>query len=113
MTATLRVLSWNVHYLTGDAADREGDFLASLDPPPDVLLLQEVNRRSAELLRRAAGLEWLRLAIELRQPNGNETPAHQRGVAIGARAAKPISFGLLERAPFSERAMHAVIKLDR
>jgi endonuclease/exonuclease/phosphatase family metal-dependent hydrolase len=113
VTAALRVLSWNVRYVIGQAARREAEFLSSLDPPADIVLLQEVNRHSAEDLRRLGGLDWLRLASDLRRRGPNEPSVRQRGVAIGARLAMPISFGLLDGAPFPERAMHGVIKLGR
>ncbi|MDB5067111.1 MAG: hypothetical protein JWM18_3545 [Chloroflexi bacterium] len=44
----VRVVSWNLQYRVGAAAAREAADLRALDPQPDLLLLQEVNRSVVE-----------------------------------------------------------------
>jgi endonuclease/exonuclease/phosphatase family metal-dependent hydrolase len=51
----MRVVSWNIANRVGDAARRQGEFLADLDPRPDLVMLQEVNRRSIERVSEHAG----------------------------------------------------------
>jgi hypothetical protein len=53
----LRVVSWNVAYRVV-LAGRQGEFLAALDPPPDLLLVQEAHPRSLDTIRQAVGLDW-------------------------------------------------------
>ena len=103
----MRVVSWNLQNRVGDAARRQGDFLGSLDPRPDLVMLQEVNRRSIELVCAGAGLDWRRLAVDLREADPADTPVRQRGVAIAGRGDPPTELGVLERAPLPERTLHA------
>ena len=49
----MRVISWNVNWRTGFARD-QGQLLRELHC--DIVILQEVNRKSTEILREAAGL---------------------------------------------------------
>jgi hypothetical protein len=39
----VRVVSWNLANRAGDAARREGEFLANLEPAPNLMMLQEVT----------------------------------------------------------------------
>ncbi len=55
----IRVVSWNVNWRTGVAAE-QGELLRSLQP--DVVILQELNARSVDKLKAAAGLEWMRVS---------------------------------------------------
>ena len=79
---------------SGVAALQQGEFLAGLDPRPDAVLLQEVNRRSIEPLCESAGLDWYRLAIDVRLGEPADTPVRQRGVAIAGRGVEPTAVGL-------------------
>jgi hypothetical protein len=54
---------------------------------PDLLLLQEVNRRSVEVLAEEAGSDWLIPAVDLRAAGPGEPAARSRGVAIAGRGA--------------------------
>jgi len=56
----VRVVSWNVAFRLRSARAK-GQWLASLDPAPDLVLLQEVNPNSVEALRGAAGPDWCSL----------------------------------------------------
>jgi exonuclease III len=73
----MRVISWNVNWRTGLARD-QGRLLRELGC--DIVILQEVNRKSAEALRDAAGLAWM---IVSAPPAGSTVPRHQRLVAVG------------------------------
>jgi hypothetical protein len=44
----VRAFSWNLANRVGGAAHRQGEFLADLEPAPNLVMLQEVNRRSIE-----------------------------------------------------------------
>jgi hypothetical protein len=78
----LRFASWNVANRVGQAARRQGEFLGRLDPRPDVVLLQEANRRSVDTLCELAGMDWLHCAVDLRQPQPDDRSVRRRGVAI-------------------------------
>lgn len=60
----MRVVSWNVAFRSTPTAERQGALLYELEP--DLVLLQEVNPDSAEVLCRAAGADWIVRAIDLR-----------------------------------------------
>jgi len=49
------------------------------------MLLQEVNPGSSEILRKAAGADWMVKAIDLRTAQPDDTPVRRRGVAIAGR----------------------------
>lgn len=105
----LRLVSWNVANRVGDATRRQGEFLAQLDPLPDVVLLQEVNRRSVETLCEVAGMEWLHCAVDLRRPQPDDTPVRRRGVAITGRTPPPAAVRLLDDLPLPERLLIAAL----
>jgi endonuclease/exonuclease/phosphatase family metal-dependent hydrolase len=107
----VRVVSWNVAYRVGDAAIAQGRWLAGLRPAPDLVLLQEVNPRSARLLCDEAGLEWRRLAVDLRTPSPGDTPVRRRGVAVAGRGAEPSEVFLLPELPLPERALVARVPI--
>jgi hypothetical protein len=104
-------VSWNVANRVGEATRRQGEFLARLDPRPDVILLQEVNRRSVDALCEFAGMGWLRCAVDLRQEQPDDRPVRRRGVAIAGRTAAPSSCYLLEDVPLPERLLIAALPL--
>src|SRR5207249_4459190 len=96
---------------SGVAALQQGEFLAGLDPRPDAVLLQEV-RRSIEPLCESAGLDWYRLAVDVRLAEPADTPVRQRGVAIAGRGVEPTAVGIVMEAPLPERTLHALMQLD-
>lgn len=108
----LRVVSWNVANRVGDAARRQGDFLAALDPAPDIVMLQEVNRRSIDDLCARAGFDWLKLAVDIRHPELDDTPVRQRGSALAGRGSAPTAAGVIDDSPLPERTIHATVALD-
>jgi hypothetical protein len=107
---TVRVASWNVAFRAGAVTQRQGELLRSLGP--DLILLQEVNPGSAEILRRAAGADWLVRAIDLRAPAPDDRPVRSRGVAIGGRGRPPARAWLLADVPLPERILVAETRVD-
>jgi endonuclease/exonuclease/phosphatase family metal-dependent hydrolase len=107
---TVRVASWNVAFRAGAAAQRQGELLCSLRP--DLILLQEVNPGSAEILRRAAGADWLVRAIDLRAPAPDDRPVRSRGVAIAGRGRPPAHTWLPADVPLPERILVAETRVD-
>lgn len=101
----VRVVSWNLSWRTGATADRQGAFLASLRP--EVVLLQEVNAASIGRLAEAAGLNWVRSSLELREPMPEDKVGRRRGCAIGGRGEAPSSVRLLTDVPLPERLLIA------
>jgi hypothetical protein len=77
--AQVRVVSWNLHFRAGAAAKQQGDLLRRLGP--DLMLLQEVNCGSSEILCHAAGADWMVKAVDL-TPKPDDAPVRRRGVAI-------------------------------
>lgn len=96
----------------GDATRRQGEFLAQLDPLPDVVLLQEVNRRSVDTLCEVAGMDWLHCAVDLRRPQPGDTPVRRRGVTITGRTPPPAAVRLLDNLPLPERLLIAALSVD-
>jgi len=80
----VRVVSWNLAFRGLKAAKRQGCLLRKL--APDLMLLQEVNPGSSEILRAAAGADWMVRAIDLRAPEPDDSPVRRRGVAIVSAA---------------------------
>jgi exonuclease III len=108
---SFRFVSWNVANRVGEATRRQGEFLARLDPRPDVILLQEVNRRSVDALCELAGMGWWHCAVDLRQAQPDDRPVRRLGVAIAGRTAAPSSVHLLEDVPLPERLLTATLPL--
>jgi endonuclease/exonuclease/phosphatase (EEP) superfamily protein YafD len=79
----VRVVSWNINHRGPQAAERQGDLLREL--APHLMLLQEVNPNSSEILRKAAGADWMVKAIDLRTGEPDDTLVRRRGVAIAGR----------------------------
>jgi hypothetical protein len=100
----VRVASWNVAYRVR-AAQTQGAWLASLRPCPSLVLLQEVNPHSIEVLCAAAGLTWSRLAVDLRAPEAGDRPVRRRGVAIAGRSPEPSEVMILPDLPLPERTL--------
>jgi hypothetical protein len=63
----VRVVSWNINYRGPETAERQGDLLREL--APHLMLLQEVNPGSSEILSKAA-----RSLIKRLVPASNVTP---------------------------------------
>lgn len=108
----MRVVSWNLANRVGDAARRQGEFLAGLDPRPDVVMLQEVNRRSIDVVRERAELDWVCLAADIRVAEASDTPVRQRGVAVAGIGDAPVEVDVLDEVPLPERTIHAVVDLE-
>lgn len=100
-------MSWNVANRVGEATRRQGELLARLHPRPDVILLQEVNRRSVDALCELAGMGWWYCAVDLRQAQPDDRSVRRRGVAIAGRTAAPSSPQLLEDVPLPDRGAAA------
>jgi hypothetical protein len=82
----MRVVSWNVHNRGPSGARRQGALLRDLGP--DLLLLQEVNPNSADVLRQCAGADWMVRADELASPlPGGQ--AHPRVAAVAGYGPPP------------------------
>jgi endonuclease/exonuclease/phosphatase family metal-dependent hydrolase len=99
----VRVVSWNIHFRGPKAARRQGGLLRKL--APDLMLLQEVNHGSSEVLAEAAGADWMVRAIDLRTPEPNDTPVRRRGVAIAGHGLHPRRSWLLGEIRLSERIL--------
>ncbi|MET0740994.1 MAG: endonuclease/exonuclease/phosphatase family protein [Candidatus Nanopelagicales bacterium] len=79
----MRLVSWNVHGSAGPDIDQLAAALHDLDP--DVIALQEVQRRQARMLARILGqLDW-RWALKHR-PFGWLVPWRAEGLAVMSRA---------------------------
>lgn len=112
MKATpLRIVSWNVAFRVDAAAGLQGAWLAALAPRPTVVLLQEANPRSIDSLCAAAGLDWYRLAVDVRVPQPDDAPVRRRGVAIAGRGPEPSDLVLLADLPLPERALGARLSI--
>lgn len=105
----VRVVSWNVNVAVGDLMRAQAEFVKKLQP--DLLCLQEVNRRSAHELVERGGLDWLLLGVDLRTPKPNDTRVRQRGSAIAGRGAAPVEKWLLDELPLPERLVLAQLNL--
>jgi hypothetical protein len=107
----MRVVSWNVAFRSPETAKRQGDLLRELCP--DLILLQEVNPRSSEVLCKAAGADWMVRAIDLCTREPNESPVRRRvGVAIAGcglplrrKWLLPRRWWLLDQIRFPERVL--------
>lgn len=82
----MRVLSWNVQGVFppkpfDEKIPQQVEFIASIEPKPDILLLQEVNRNQRDLWRktlREAGYPGQRDTLDWAQELGDsEIPPHQ------------------------------------
>lgn len=98
----VRVVSWNLMFRSAAAARRQGELLRDLKP--DLILLQEVNLRSAGTLRQAAGTDWLVCAADLRARAADDRPVRSRGVAIAGYGPAPRAW-LATDVPLPERAL--------
>jgi len=94
-------------YRDADGARRQGELLRKLGP--DLILLQEVNLGSAEVLRQAAGADWLICAADLRARAADDRPVRARGVAIAGRGPVPDRAWLPVDVPLPERTLLAEI----
>ena len=99
----VRVVSWNRNFPGRKTAKRQGDLLRELYP--DLMLLPEVNPGSSEVLRAAAGADWMVRAIDLRTPKPDDPPVLWHGVAVAGRGPRPCRCWLLDGIPQSERIL--------
>lgn len=106
----MRVVSWNVAFRGAAAAQCQGELLRKLQP--DLMLLQEVNLSSAEVLRRAAGADWLICAADLRARSADDRPVRSRGVAIAGSGLPPRRAWLPVDVPLPERTLLAETTMD-
>jgi endonuclease/exonuclease/phosphatase family metal-dependent hydrolase len=105
MIRWVRVISWNVHYRRAAAAQCQGELLRALRP--DLILLQEINPSSAEILRQAAGADWLICAANLRARAPDDRPVRSQGVAIAGHGQAPSRAWLPADVPLPERILAA------
>jgi len=77
---------------------------------PDLILLQEVNPGSAEVLGEAAAVDWLIRAVDLRSPEPDDRPVRSRGVAIAGRGQPPHRAWLPAAVPLPERILIAQLQ---
>jgi hypothetical protein len=106
----VRVVSWNVAYRV-KAAQTQGNWLASLQPRPALVLLQEAHPTSVQELCEAAGLTWCRLAVDVRTPQPDDRPVRRRGVAIAGSGQAPAEVFILPDLPLPERTLVARLSL--
>lgn len=106
----MRVVSWNVAFRGPNTANRQGDLLRQL--APDLILLQELNPGSSELLADAAGADWMVRAIDLRAPEPDDSPVRRRGVAIAGHGLRPHRSWLLDGIRLSERILLIETKIE-
>jgi endonuclease/exonuclease/phosphatase (EEP) superfamily protein YafD len=90
--------------------ERQAVYLASL--APDLVLFQEVNRKTIDALCDRAGLSWLVCAVDIREPEPNDTPVRSRGVAIAGRIGQPKDGSVVTEAPLPERTLIADLAID-
>jgi hypothetical protein len=115
----MRVVSWNVAFRSPETAERQGDLLREL--APDLILLQEVNPRSSEVLCKAAGADWMVRAIDLCPPESDGLPTRRLvGVAIAGRGMPvrrkwllPRRWWLLNQIRFPERVLLIKTQTER
>jgi hypothetical protein len=87
-----------------------GELLRKLSP--DLMLLQEVNLSSAEVLRRAAGASWLICAADLRTRAPDDRLVRSRGAAIAGRGPAPSRAWLPADVPLPKRTLLAEITVN-
>jgi hypothetical protein len=79
----MRVIIWNIAFRGPETTKHQGDLLREL--APDLMLLQEVNPDSSNVLAKAAGADWMVKALDVRTPQPGDAPVRRRGVAIAGR----------------------------
>jgi endonuclease/exonuclease/phosphatase (EEP) superfamily protein YafD len=87
----MRVVSWNLAFRGPKTAKRQGGLLREL--APDLILLQELNPDSSDVLADAAGADWIVRAIDLCTPKPDD---RRRGVAIAGHGPQPRRQWLLD-----------------
>jgi endonuclease/exonuclease/phosphatase (EEP) superfamily protein YafD len=90
----VRVVSWNLNYRGVAAAEQQGALLREL--AADVMLLQEANPNSTDVLRQAAGADWLVRSVDRREAMPDDRPVRRRGVAVAGHGAPPRTAWLLD-----------------
>ena len=106
----VRVASWNVAFRGPASAASQGQLLRELGV--DLVLLQEVNPGSAEVLRQAAGADWLVRAIDHKVPEPDDRPVRRRGVAIAGSGSPPRRVWLPMDVTLPERILLAEVFAD-
>jgi hypothetical protein len=105
----MRVVSWNVNFPGARRADRLGAVLR--EDSPDLVLLQEVNPRSAGVLRQAAGVDWIVRADEADAPvYGTSAPSHV--VAVAGYGPRPRHATLIAGVPHPFRILLVTTAID-
>ena len=97
-------------YRSIDGVRRQRELLRKLGP--DLILLQEVNLGSAEVLRQAASADWLVCDADVRARAADDRPVRARGVAISCRGPMPDRAKLPVDLPLPERTLLAEIPVD-
>jgi exonuclease III len=106
----MRVVSWNMAFRGTEAAKRQGDLLRKL--APDLMLLQELNPNSSEVVRKAAGADWMISAIGLRTPGPDDPPMLRHGVAIAGHGPPPGRSWLLDGILQPERILFIETQME-
>jgi hypothetical protein len=99
----VRVVSWNLAFRGPTAAKRQGGLLRELDP--DLMLLQELNPGSSEVLKNAAGADWMVRAIDRRTSEPDDSRRRRPGVAIAGHGLPQGRSWLLDKIQLSERIL--------
>jgi endonuclease/exonuclease/phosphatase family metal-dependent hydrolase len=107
----MRVVSWNLAFRGPKAAKRQGDLLRQL--APDLMLLQELNPGSSTALANAAGADWMVRAIDLRNPESDDSSVRRRGVAIAGHGQPPRRSWLLKEIRLPERILLIETQTER
>jgi hypothetical protein len=99
----MRVVSWNLAFRGPKTAKRQGGLLREL--APDLMLLQELNPDSSDVLAAAAGADWIVRAIDLRTPRPGDSRVRRRGVAIAGHGPHPRRSWLLNELRLPEKLL--------
>jgi hypothetical protein len=108
--SAVRVVSWNLMFRETAGVRCQGELLRGLEP--DLILLQEINLGSAEVLRQAVGADWLICAADLRVRAADDRPVRARAVAIAGRGPVPRRAWLPVDVPLPERILLAETTVD-
>jgi len=105
----MRVVSWNVNFPGPRRAERLGAVLHN--DSPDLVLLQEVNPGSAEVLRQAAGVDWIIRADEL-DPVVRGASVSSHVVAVAGYGPCPRDATLIAGVPHPLRILLVTTTVD-
>lgn len=102
----LRIATWNLNYRGRSVAPALGELLKRAGV--DLVLLQEANPNSLELVREAAGLDWTVSAFDAGAPTP-VGPGRRRVAAIAGKGASPGGVGFLPDLALPERMVFASV----